>query len=364
MPGLIWSQSTINPTVASNAPADTLYIKSNEVAQPNCVLLDDFRRGYMGIKTIDENNIAGKGWPVGGVSGFDWGMNDQGFAPPNPAGGIINLGVLGLQPAFSRSPYVATSGIIGPSNTVNPVNNQGNDGMHEYMNAETHREPGRAANGYDEIWNRSFSFFVPANYFGAGNPSIGFLWNNLKHHTGNRAGPPPDDAGIFWYALGFNIGGGPTDQSTSSVLKYTNNHGPGGGTSFNQNISQIIHQSGHWMYEEHHIKLNSASGVADGIFELYVNDGGPTGDFSGQTPTLRSRFTNIDFGYNASPSYSLLGVTWAENWSPNDIQDTQVGSPTFGHYGMYGSHGQVFRHMFHVCYGPRSGPIGFPVYYN
>lgn len=302
-----------------SAPVNSLYFASNEVPFADSVLTADFNNGYWYKLNADQNAATGKTWIVGGQSGLDWGGTI--FGTQTPTWEVRNLASIGKQPSFTKSPFVATTGTIGPGQ------NQNNNAWHNLSPGST--------TGYNEIYCRAYKFFVPANYFGAGSPAADYVWGGQKSYTINRTN---DDAGIYWAGVGYNVGqGGSTSFGT---LMATNNHASN--IILHQNITPFINEvPGHWYYEEFHIKLNT-NGNADGVFEMWINDGGANGDFSGQTPTKRASFTNVDWGYTTAET-KLMGVVWAENWSNNAVSASQ---------------GEQLWANFHVR---TAAPVGFAV---
>lgn len=298
-----------------SAPADGLYLASNEVPRADSVLTADWRGGIFYSKNADENSANGTPWQTGGADGRGWGGNIS--KPIAPANAVRNLAAIGKKPLFTRSDYVATTGVIADTDN--------NMAFHNLQGGNP---------GYAELWIRKYKFHVPANYFGPGNPSADYVWGGQKSDTINRSN---DDSGIFWFAIGYNVGSSGSDNEGD--LMATNNHGTNVVWHQNQsvNISQV---PGIWYYEENHIKLNDV-GQTNGVWELWVNDGGPTGDFSGQTPILRARHTNIDMGRVSGDSAALMGNHWLENWS----------NPDFA-----GSFGEQFWANLHIA---TSAPLGF-----
>lgn len=262
-----------------------LYFNSMESTGVNDVLTDDFWRGNWYTVDADNTNwrTVAPGW--GGTI----------FANPiTPAGAIRNLASISKKPLFTESDYVATTGVIEET----------------ARNMAFHNLSGAGSGGYAEIFIRCYTFFVPANYYGAGNPSASYLWGAQKSFTVNRWN---DDGGIFWAGIGYNVGMGPPAISTGG-LAMTNNHAAGGGTVFYQNVGDgLDFVAGNWYFIEIRLKLNTV-GNADGIWQMWLNDGGPTGDFGGQSPTLRANYSNIDFGRVAGDT-ALIGNLWLENWS-------------------------------------------------
>jgi hypothetical protein len=85
----------------------------------------------------------------------------------------------------------------------------------------------------------------------------------------------------------------------------------------------------HWYYIEHHIRYNSASGVADGVYELWMDDCGLDGLSNGCATggTLRTRYTNMNFGNNTG-----IGAIWLEQHGGSCPCPTQSGEYYFDQF--------------------------------
>lgn len=295
------------------APSDGLYFMSNEVPGPTAVLTDDFRRGSWYLVDADQ---------------YDWRTTAPGWAgtifanPITPSGAIRNLQSIGKRPLFATSDYVGTSGVI--------VNSARNMALHNLSGANN--------GGYEEVYFRCYVFFVPADYYGAGDPSSDYRWGGQKTFSVNRW---DDDGGIWWAGFQYNFGAG--SDSPTGTLAANNPHGTGVILAQNQgvNISMV---PGKWYFIEWHIRLNDV-GQTNGLFELWINDGGSNGNFSGQTPTLRAQHTDVDYGRgvpvgSGGGGDELIGNVWLENWSNEQISST----------------GEQF---WANIYAATSGPIGF-----
>lgn len=190
MPGLIRSQSNINLAPGGLAPPDSLYFSSNEVPFADSILTSDFRTGWYS-KTEDQNTANGTPYQNGGADGKGWGGNDQGLiggpggTGPLPVGSnaSVNLAALALKPLFTKSDFV------GSTSPITPGANQRNNAYHNLLGGSA---------GHSEIYARGYKFFVPANYYGPGNPSTSFTWGGQKSWTFNQFGA---DAGIFGVVL-------------------------------------------------------------------------------------------------------------------------------------------------------------------
>lgn len=313
--------ATLAWDVAGTPTEDGLYFMSNEVAGVSSLLIDDFRRGYWahenGDRTPSWQSVI-PGWRM------DLSAGDPGGGTPFvPVDAARDLNAIGKKPLFTDSNWVATSGVV-PRGGLYP--NSRNQAAHNLLGGSA---------GHNELYFRRYVFFVPANYYGVGNPAADYSFGAQKFLTINRYG---DDAGIYWGGTG--IDSGPSGvPGPSGRLFMVNNHAlsPVGGDKRLQNQSNdITLVAGKWYCIEDHYKLNT-NGNSDGTWELWVNDGGLTGDFSAQTPTLRARYTTVDFGFT-SAELALMGNLWMENWS-NPV-----------------SAGEQFWANLHAA---TSGPIGF-----
>lgn len=273
----------------------SLYFNSMEPTGPNDVLTDDFWRGNWYV--VDGDSTDWRTVPPG------WGGTIFGN-PITPAGAVRDLQSIGKKPLFTASDYVATSGVITPGNNA--------------RNHAFHNLSGADSGGHAEIFVRYYTYFVEEDFYGAGDPADSYTWGGQKHVEFNRFG---DDGGLYWGGTGLNIGGG--GGQASALLNAVNNHGPGGGEILHQNQdADLPFAPGNWYFVEIRWKLNTV-GNADGIYQLWINDGGPTGDFSAQTPTLRTEYTDVDFGRDGDET-QLLGNVWLENWS-NAIDSPSLG---------------------------------------
>lgn len=282
----------------SVAPADTLYFMSNEVPGASAVLTDDFRRGYWAQQNGDHTTWQSviPGWRMDLSAG-----DPQGGTPFVPAGAALDLNAIGKRPLFATSNWAASSGVV-PRGGLYPNS----------RNMAAHNLSGANAGGYNELYLRFYTFFVPEDYYGAGNPAADYEYGGQKFITINRWN---DDGGIYWGGVG--IDSGPSGvPGPDGRLFMVNNHAlsPIGGEKWLQNQgNDITLVAGHWYYIESRFKLNT-DGNLDGIWELWANDGGATGNFSAQTPTLRALYTNVGWGFTSS-ELALMGNFWFENWS-------------------------------------------------
>jgi hypothetical protein len=292
---------------SAGAPADGLYFMSNEAPTANSVLTDDFRRGSW--YTVDADHTAWRTTAPG------WGGSIF-YNPITPSGAAIDLNAIGKNPLFATSNWAATSGVLVTTD-------------HSARNDAAHNLSGAGSGGYNEIYCRCYKFYVPANYYGTGNPSADYVYGAQKVFTVNRF---DDGAGIYWATFQWNMAAGST--SSSGAMKVDPQHGVTSAMAQNQgnNISVV---AGSWYYIEFHMKLNT-NGNTDGVYDLWINNGGPTGDFSGQSPILRAHRTDVDWGYSNTET-QLIGNIWFENWS----------NP--------GSSGEEFTKNIHVA---TTGPIG------
>lgn len=70
--------------------------------------------------------------------------------------------------------------------------------------------------------------------------------------------------------------------------------------------------SGNWYYYRVHYKLSSP-GASNGVYELWIDNCGPTGTTCPATPTLRIR--RADVNNNRASANELIRVLWFEAWS-------------------------------------------------
>jgi hypothetical protein len=280
---------TSDPIVvgAGGSIVDTLYLMSNETPGANTVLIDDQRRGNYYLVDADHTSWS---TVAPGYAG-DIFTTDAVTHRPFPNGAVVNLAAISKNPVFATSDFAETSGVI----------------MSTVQNMASHNLSGADTGGYSEVYVRFYCRFVEAEFYGTNNPPASFLFGASKWLDFNRYG---DDAGIWWAALGFNIA---SEASSTGTLGATSNHGTD--TIYSQNQGNNISLApGKWYFVEVRIKLNT-SGNSDGIYQLWVNDGGTTGDFTSQTPTLRASHTGLDFGYGAGGGTTKIGNLWWENWS-------------------------------------------------
>ena len=87
---------------------------------------------------------------------------------------------------------------------------------------------------------------------------------------------------------------------------------PAEGVNRDANIAPWNWIADTWFYLEVHLKLNTP-GVSNGVYELWLDNCGPTGKTCPSTPTLRSQHTNVKFR-NAGDN-SQIGSIWLENWA-------------------------------------------------
>jgi hypothetical protein len=79
------------------------------------------------------------------------------------------------------------------------------------------------------------------------------------------------------------------------------------------NVSDIgVLTTGTWWFIEYHLKLNTP-GVANGVWEVWINNCGTSGTSCTGTPTLRARHTNVL--WRIVGDNSQVGSLWLENWA-------------------------------------------------
>lgn len=286
-----------------------LYFNSMEATGPNDVLTDDFWRGSWYEEGADDTPNYHNTTP-----GWGGGMFTTPYPPTN--GAVVNLAAIGKKPLFTQSDYVATTGISTGGGNYNAW----------------HNLSGGGSGGYSEIFWRVYLYFVEADFYGANDPADDYEFGAEKVFTVFRWN---DDGGLYWCGTGLNVAGGPDPFGR---FKFVNNHGTNDVFAQNQG-ADIDLLPGRWYYVENRYKLNTL-GNADGVWQMWINDGGATGDFDGQTPTLRASYSNIDFGYDAGET-ELFGAVWFENWA------NSVDSPSTG------------EHFWANVKVATDGPIGF-----
>lgn len=272
-----------------SAPLNPLYFSTLEALFADSVLAFDFSPGYWYL--VDADHTTWKVTPPG------WGGNLSSGNPPTPAGAVRNLTSIAKKPLFTGSDYVGTTGIL------DGIVNQRNNAWHNLFGAGV-------GDGLNEIYNRRYVYYVEANYYGAGNPASDSDFGAQKFVTYNNF---DDDGGINVAGEGINIGSG--SVLSTGAIAIVDNHGSVSVWGQNQGVN-ISCSAGSWYFVESHLKLNT-SGNADGVYELWINNGGPTGDFTSQSPVLRARHTNVPWGYLTGQK--KIGSLWFENWS-NPVQ--------------------------------------------
>lgn len=267
--GTLADTSTVTVTVA---PPNDMYFNSSEIGcgtDANVLMCDDFEDGDWYTKHCDAANASGGLLQTDGWCGTIY--NNAGLAA-----GTAHCGGVGF-----RSSCAATTGVM-PSGTDGKTGNMGDHGFF-------------AGQGVEEVWVRFYTKPLPGYQFGAekmltfndGNPGgAGIRWGNLSW---NCAGLPPA-SGII--TMGF--------PSPMDICQRQNV-----GTS-------ITIVPGNWYFYEVHYRLNSP-GQSNGVFELWVDNCGPSGTSCPSTPTLRMRRTDV--GLNRSSSSQLIKVLWFEAWS-------------------------------------------------
>lgn len=136
-----------------------------------------------------------------------------------------------------------------------------------------------------------------------------FTAGGQKHLTFNR---DQWDGGI-WFANLTSGGQGPDLLPPQGSAKRREDMLiPAEGQMRTPNIADWSWVANVWFYIEVHLKLNTP-GVANGVYELWVDNCGPTGTSCPASPTLRAQHTNVRF--RSSSDNSLIGDVWLENWA-------------------------------------------------
>ena len=135
-------------------------------------------------------------------------------------------------------------------------------------------------------------------------PLSGYTFGAEKMVTFNTG--RPGDGGIWGGNLSWNCASNPS--STGSV---TMGMPQPMDECARQNLGNALTiTSGNWYFYEVHYKLPSAVGRADGVFELWLDNCGPTGTACSGSPTLRMRREDLRISTS-----DLLSVIWLEAWS-------------------------------------------------
>src|SRR5690606_22854503 len=81
----------------------------------------------------------------------------------------------------------------------------------------------------------------------------------------------------------------------------------------NQNVgTRLTMQPGNWYFFEVHYKLSSPGG-SDGVFELWMDNCGPSGTSCPASPTLRMRRTDVRNDRRSTSEQ--IRVLWFESWA-------------------------------------------------
>lgn len=157
----------------------------------------------------------------------------------------------------------------------------------------------------------------------------------MLHGDSNICMIPVEDKG--WYDLAPDVphryvnpqavdpGGvarGSNCQSGVTTHNYSGPTGQGceclGQNSGNGVLDTAGSRVGRWTAIEFHFKLNSTSGAADGIYEVWMDDCGPFGQTCPTTPTLRGRYTNVAYRGPISPEnnqFTKIGEYFLDTWT-------------------------------------------------
>ncbi len=255
----------------ADAPPPSMFFSSSESGcgtDSNVVLCDDFEDGTWYEKNCDQANGSGGLLQTDGWCGTIF--NNAGLA-----GGTGRCGNVGF-----KSNCAATTGNKGSGGTSSTTGNMADHAL---------------AQGAGEIWVRFYT-----------KPLAGYRFGQEKWLTFNA--DEPGSGGIRWGNLMWNCGG--TTGSSGTMSMHFN---PPMDICQKQNQgNDLDFVAGNWYFTEVHYRLNSP-GQANGLFELWVDNCGPSGTTCPATPTLRLRRSDVQTD-RASTSEQIR-VLWFEAWS-------------------------------------------------
>jgi hypothetical protein len=253
------------PADGSNA----LYFNSAEAgcgSDPNVLLCDDFEDGTWYNKNCDQANASGGLLQSDGWCGTIY--NAAGLSA-----GTGRCGGLGI-----KSNCVATTASMSGGTT-------GNMADHNLLDKQ----------GVDDIWVRFYTKPLPGYVFGAE--------KMLTFNDGSAGG-----AGIRYGNLSWNCA-----SNSGSTGKLTMGFPVPMDVCQTQNVgNNLTIEAGNWYFYEVHYKLSSP-GSSNGVFELWVDNCGPSGTACSGSPTLRMRRTDVN--NNRTSASQLIRVLWFEAWS-------------------------------------------------
>jgi hypothetical protein len=269
--------ATIGVLVAVGPVVADPYFNSSEPgcdgSDPNVLLCEDFESGTWYDKNCGQTGIptASNPMPWPGAKGWCGTIyNDAGMAA-----GTARCGGVGVLSACA-----GTTGVF--SGTT------GNMADHALLNFQ----------GVNDIWVRFYT-----------KPLAGYGFGAEKMLTFNDGGP--GDGGIRFGNLSWNCAQGGASATGNITMGFPV---PMDVCQSQNQGNNITIQSGNWYFYEVHYKL-SDPGQSNGVFELWVNDCGPTVTTSscGSAPILRLRRTDVN---NArTSSNQLIRVLWFEAWA-------------------------------------------------
>jgi len=252
-----------------------MYLNSSEPgcdgSNPNYLMCDDFEDGSWYSKNCDQANASGGLLQTKGWCGT---IYSNPTTPPNAAV-CGNAGVGGTNCAASGG-----------------LHNGGQGGV----NMADH-DLGPNRNSYNEIYLR---YYIK--------PSVGYVYGAQKMITLN-----PCCAGNGGIGIG-GVGSPFSDGSMLACPVYDCNI-TGEVYYYRPNMTTALPLSGitgHWAFVEIHVKMNTP-GQKNGIFELWMDDCGTNGLGCTGTPTLRSRYTTVQ--WQGPTDNKQIGTIWFENWA-------------------------------------------------
>lgn len=237
---------------------------------------DDFEDGeadcHFGAKGLD----SADGW---GGSGYAPGCPSTGCTSGQPYTDIGEMSCFGRPGGAAGTKFTAYSG-------KRPADRQG----------QTPWMPDHNWNqDVSEAYARWFVKYTPFHQMG-GNDK---LMATLNPRQGSGAAQ-----GIFYG----NMAGQGQDAYGGCSPYYFSVAGDGNKGQNQGNIMPLC-PSDHWYFVEHHWKLDSNG--ADGVWEMWINDCGPSGLLAdcGPSPILRARYTNINYKDGAK-----MANLWFQNY--------------------------------------------------
>ncbi len=261
---------TVSVNVAG-APPSSMFFNSSETgcgSDANVLLCDDFEDGTWYEKNCDNANQSGGLLQTDGWCGTIY----------NNAGLAAGTGKCGN--AGYKSSCAATTGVKGTPGFSSTTGNMADHAL---------------AQGTAEIWVRFYT-----------KPQAGYTFGQEKWLTFNA--DEPGSGGIRWGNLMWNCGD--YAQPTGTISMHFN---PPMDICQKQNQASAIELvGGNWYFTEVHFKLNTP-GQANGVFELWMDSCGSTGNSCPATPTLRIKRTDVQT--DRANTGELIKVLWFEAWA-------------------------------------------------